>query len=158
MQTEHYLGHLKGNPISMPTTCVTPVFHVEMPYRAATAQKIRAVVDNFNFVIEVGDAHVESFLNTFQEISIVTDDSLTVHGDLERSKSILTADTISECICHYKGVRSGDNVTRLDGGAAGGVVAADELSGDQSTSVVAERPACFLGKVIMDDFDDNLDS
>jgi hypothetical protein len=129
-----------------------------MPYRAATAQSIRAVVDNFNFVIEIGDAHVESFLKSFQEISIVTDDSLTVHGDLERSRSIFTADTISKCICHYKVVRSGGNAPRLDGGAAGGVVATGELSSDQSTSVVAERPACVQGKAVMDDFDDNLDS
>jgi hypothetical protein len=60
-----------------------------MSYRAATAQ---TVVDNF--VIEIGAAHDEIFLNTFQELSIVTDHSLTVHGDLERSRSILTAHAI----------------------------------------------------------------
>jgi hypothetical protein len=102
-------------------------------------------------------AHFERFLNTFQEFSIVTDDSLTVHCDPERSRSRPAANAISKFICHYKGVRSSDNVTRLSGGTACGGVAAGGLTSDQSTSAVAERPACFQGKVIMYDFHNNLD-
>ncbi len=127
-----------------------------MSYRAATAQRIRTVVGNF--VNEIRAAHGESFLNTFQEIPISTDDNLTVHEDLVRSRSILTADTISECICHFKGVRSSGDITRPDGGAASGDVATDGLTSDQHTSAVAERPACCEGTVIMHDFDDKLDS
>jgi hypothetical protein len=47
---------------------------------------------------------------------------------------------------------------RLDDGAECSVVATGGLTSDQCTSTVAERPACFLGKSIMLDFDDNLDS
>ena len=133
-----------------------PCSAFEMSYRAATAQKSRTVV--VNFVSEIRAAHGESFLNTFQEIPISTDDNLTVHEDLVRSRSILTADTISNCICHYKVVRSSDNATRLDGGAEAVVVASGGLTSDQRTSAVAERLACILGMLVMDYFDDNLDS
>jgi hypothetical protein len=129
-----------------------------MSYRAATPQNVRTVVDNFNFVIEIGAAHVECFLNTEQEVSIPTDDSRTVHCDPKRSRSRPATNTISKFICHYKGVRSSDNVTRLDGSAEWVGVAAGRLTNDQSTSAVAKRPACFQGILIMEDFDDNLDS
>jgi hypothetical protein len=39
-------------------------------------------------------ARVERFLDTLQELSIVTNDSLTVHGDRERSNSKLAANAI----------------------------------------------------------------
>jgi hypothetical protein len=120
-----------------------------MTYRAATVQKIRTVVDNF---------HVKRFLNTRKELSIVTDNSLAIHGDRERSRAILAANAIVRCICHFKGVRISGNGTRLDDGAEWAVVAAEELSSDQRSSTVAERPACFQGKVIMHDLHNNLDS
>jgi hypothetical protein len=138
-----------------------------MSYRAAIAQKIRTVVDKFNFVLEIGAAHEESFLITSQELFIATDDSLTVHGDLERSRScstvatvatVATVEAISQWICYYKGVRSSDNAKPMDGGAKWDIVASAGLSSDQRTSAVAERPACVIGKLTMDNFDDNLDS
>jgi hypothetical protein len=140
----------------MPMTRVTPCSIFKMSYSAATARRIQTVVGNF--VNEIRAAHDESFPNTFQELSIATDDSLTVHEDLVRPRSILTANTISECICHYIGVRSSDNATRLAGGAEWGVVAAGGLTSDQRTTTVAERPACVQGILVMEDFDDNLDS
>ncbi len=58
-------------------------------------------------------------------------------------------------VSHSKGVSR--QVRSLEYSAALGAEAGHGLTSDQSTSAVAERPACFHGKLIMEDFDDNLD-
>jgi hypothetical protein len=87
---------------------------------------------------------LKRFLNNKAfELPVVTDDSLPIHGDAGRSRSMLATNAVSYRIRHFKGVRSQGDRGRLGDGAPLGSKATGGLTRDQSTSAVPKRPASF---------------
>jgi hypothetical protein len=92
---------------------------------------------------------LKRFLNNVAELPVVTDNSLAIHRNAERSRSILAANAISLRIRHFKGVYpQGDRGSTGDSAILGSK-AAGGLARDQSTTAVPERPASFTGILIV---------
>jgi hypothetical protein len=71
---------------------------------------------------------LKRFLNNVVELPVVTDDSLAIHRNAERSRSKLAANAISKCIRHFKNVYSGGNGGSLGDDATLGIETASGLT------------------------------
>jgi hypothetical protein len=92
---------------------------------------------------------LKRFLNNVEELPAVTDDSLAIHRDAERSESKPAANAVCRCIRHFKGVRSQGDRGSTGGGSKRCSKAVGGLARDQSTSAVPEHPASFTGVFIV---------
>jgi hypothetical protein len=86
---------------------------------------------------------LKRFLNNVVELPVVTDDSLAIHRNAERSRSIYAANAVSFRIRHYKGERSQGDRGSVGDGARLGIEAAGALTRYHSTSTIPESPAMF---------------
>jgi hypothetical protein len=62
------------------------------------------------------DHVIKRFMDHVSELPVVTDDSLAIHRNAEKSRSILAANAVPKGIYNFKGVRSnGDRISPGDG-------------------------------------------
>jgi hypothetical protein len=92
---------------------------------------------------------LKRFLNNVEELPAVTDDSLAIHRNAERSRSTLAANAVPKGIRHFKGVYPQGDRGSTGGGSKRCSKAAGGLTRDQSTTAVPERPASLLGILIV---------